>query len=271
MLKGYFEGWYYKQRTGDYMLAFIPGRTADGAFVQMIDSNGTRTFEMPDFHVEADTVRTGDCVFSPQGIRVRLPGVEGELRYGEITPLRSDIMGPFAHLPMQCKHGVVSMNHKVNGSVTVDGTAHVFADGSGYTEKDRGRSFPRSYLWMQCNDFPQPCSFMLSVAHIPFLGFSFTGCICAIVYEGKEYRLATYRGVKVRTSEDGVLRLSQGDLLLEVTARPLGGGHPLRAPERGEMSETIRESCDAYLHIRLTQGKTLILDCESNRAVYEKR
>ena len=38
MSDGRFQGWYYKQRMGDYMLAFIPGRAADGPFVQMIDA-----------------------------------------------------------------------------------------------------------------------------------------------------------------------------------------------------------------------------------------
>lgn len=33
MSDGRFQGWYYKQRTGGYMLAFIPGRAADGSFV----------------------------------------------------------------------------------------------------------------------------------------------------------------------------------------------------------------------------------------------
>ena len=53
MSNGRFLGWYYKQRAGDYMLAFIPGRASGGPFVQMIDSNGTRHFAMPDFHVRA--------------------------------------------------------------------------------------------------------------------------------------------------------------------------------------------------------------------------
>ena len=104
MSNGRFLGWYYKQRAGDYMLAFIPGRASGGPFVQMIDSNGTRRFAMPDFHVRGDTVRTGGCAFSPADLHIRLPGVTGDLRYDGRTPLRSDIMGPFAHLPMQCRH-----------------------------------------------------------------------------------------------------------------------------------------------------------------------
>ena len=132
----YFEGWYYKQRAGDYMLALIPGRAADGAFVQLIDSSGTRNFPMPDFYASGDTVRTGDCLFSPRGIRVSLPGVEGALRYEGLTPLRSDIMGPFARLPMQCRHGVVSMSHRVSGRMVVDGVPHDFDGATGYCEKD---------------------------------------------------------------------------------------------------------------------------------------
>lgn len=266
-----FMGWYYKQRAGDYMLAFIPGRASDGAFVQMINSNGARLFPMPDFHVRGDTVRTGDCLFSPEGLRVCLPGVEGRLRYDGTTPLRSPIMGPFAHLPMQCSHGVISMHHAVNGSMTVDGRTHLFDGGSGYAEKDRGRSFPRSYLWLQCNDFPLPCSLMLSVAHIPFLGFSFTGCICALIYRRQEYRLATYRGVKVLTPAAGQLRLTQGNLCLDLTVRPIGAGHRLLAPLHGKMTRTVRESCDAYLRLRLTQGDETVVECESSRAAYERR
>lgn len=271
MRRNGFEGWYYKQRCGDYMLAFIPGQTAEGAFVQMIDSAGARRFSMPDFSVRGDTVHTGSCVFSPQGIRIRLPGVEGELRYGETTPLRSDIMGPFAHLPMQCRHGVVSMQHSVDGEIRVGGKLHRFADGSGYAEKDSGRSFPGSYLWVQCNEFDRPCAFMLSVAHIPFLGGSFTGCICALIFEGKEYRFATYRGVRLQTPDETTVLLRQGKRLLEVSARPLGQGHLLLAPQDGRMSETIRESCDAHLHLRLTEAGRTLLECQSDRAVYEKR
>lgn len=271
MSEGRFEGWYYKQRADDYMLAFIPGRADSGAFVQVIDSDGARIFDMPDFRADGDTVRTGNCVFSPGGISVHLPGINGELKFGETTPLHSDIMGPFAHLPMQCRHGVVSMRHTVNGSVCVDGRTHLFKDGTGYAEKDSGRSFPKSYIWIQCNDFAVPCSFMLSVAHIPFAGFSFTGCICSVIYNGEEYRLATYRGVKLLSLDPSGICLRQGRLSLEVSVRPLAAGHTLQAPLKGLMSETVRESCDAYLKLRLSENGKTVVECESRRAVYEKR
>lgn len=266
-----FEGWYFKQRCGADMLAFIPGRAADGAFVQMIGSGGTRCFFLPDFAARGDTVRVGSCLFSPRGIRVRLPGVEGSLRYGALAPLRSDIMGPFAHLPMQCRHGVMSMRHRVDGCITINGTPHRFDGGSGYIEKDSGRSFPRAYLWVQCERFPEPCALMFSAAHIPFLGASFTGCICALLWQGTEYRFATYRGVRIEELTPQRVRLRQGEFRLELDMRPLSDGHALAAPQAGRMSATIRESCNAALHLRLLRGGTLLLDTESNEAAYEHR
>lgn len=265
----FFEGWYFKQRAGDYMLALIPGRAADGAFVQLIDSSGTRNFPMPDFSAVGDTVRTGDCLFSPHGVRLSLPGVEGTLRYEGLTPLRSDIMGPFAHLPMQCRHGVVSMSHRVTGLVTVDGVPHRFDGSTGYCEKDSGRSFPRSYLWIQCNDFPEPLSIMTALAHIPFLGFSFTGCLAVVMHGGREYRFATYSGVRIEERTAGRLRLRQGRRTLELDFEPLAPGRELRAPERGQMTGRIRESCDARLRVKLTEGGRTILTAESGRATCE--
>ena len=268
----YFEGWYYKQRAGDYMLALIPGRAADGAFVQMIDSAGTRNFPMPDFTAEGDTVRTGDCLFSPHGIRISLPGVEGTLRYEGLTPLCSDIMGPFAHLPMQCRHGVVSMSHRVSGRMVVDGIPHDFDGSAGYCEKDSGRSFPRSYLWAQCNDFggfAEPLSVMVALAHIPFLGFSFTGCLAVVMLGGREYRFATYRGVRIEDYTPRHVLLRQGRLALELDLEPLADGRELRAPSLGRMVGRIRESCDARLRVRLSDRGSLLLDAFSARATCE--
>ncbi len=274
MFEKKFEGWYFKQRMNDYMLSFIPGRSLDGAFVQVIDSHGTKRFDMPDFKAVKDTVSVGDCVFSPRGIKIRLPGIAGDLKYGEPMTLGYDIMGPFACLPMQCRHGVVSMAHTVNGSITIGSQTYVFENGSGYIEKDSGNSFPRSYLWIQCNDFEVPCAFMMSVAHIPFGAFSFTGLICALILNGKntskEYRFATYNGAVFRTRKDGSIILKRGNLELEINAYPIYKGGKLAAPDRGRMNRTIHESCDAYVRLRLCRSDRIIFECDSKKAAYER-
>lgn len=264
-----FEGWYFKHQKGDDAIAFIPGRAESGSFVQMISGEGSRQFDVPGLWADNGAICAGDCLFSPYGVKIDLPGVAGEIVYGELTPLRSDIMGPFRFLPMQCRHGVLSMAHALSGSLTVDGAVHDFDGGKGYIEKDSGTSFPRSYLWLQCNDFPEPCSIMVSIAHIPFCGLGFTGCICAILYEGREYRLATYHGVRIHAAREDHICLSQGKLLLEIGITPSPGGHPLRSPVRGRMCGTIRESHNAKIHVRLRDHGKLILDLHSHHAACE--
>ncbi len=264
-----FEGWYFKHQKGDDMVAFIPGRAESGAFVQMISPEGARQFHIAELTVSRDMIRADGCRFLRQGCRIDLPGVKGEIAYGPLTPLRSDIMGPFRFFPMECRHGVLSMAHTLRGGVMIDGHPHSFEGGCGYAEKDSGTSFPRAYLWVQCNDFPTPCSLMASIAHIPFCGSAFLGCICAILYQGREYRLATYKGVKVLAGDAKHLCLSQGSLQLELEIAPCRAGHPLRAPRQGKMSDTIRESCNARLRARFWKKGKLLFDMCSEHAVFE--
>lgn len=264
-----FEGWYFKHQKDDATIAFIPGIADSGAFVQMLTGAGSRQFDVPSLRVENGVIYAGNCIFSSSSSVIDLPGITGTLHYGPLTPLQSDIMGPFRFLPMECRHGIISMAHSLSGTLTVDGTSQVFDGGIGYIETDCGTSFPRSYLWLQCNDFSTPCSIMVSIAHIPFAGTHFTGCICAVLFEGREYRLATYRGVRIRAGGPQHICLTQGRLRLAIDVVPSDGGHPLRAPMRGQMSGIIRESSNASLRARLWFGRELCFDLSSPHAMYE--
>lgn len=57
---------------------------------------------------------------------------------------------------------------------------------------------------------------MLSIAAIPIGKLRFTGCICAVVLNGQEYRIATCRGAKIQkwSAQEAILR--QGRYRLEV-------------------------------------------------------
>ena len=265
-----FQGWYFKHQGPRETVAFIPGQAESGAFVQMISTHGSRQFPVSEWSIANGVICADRCRFSRKGCSIDLPGVRGDLSYGAWTPLRSDIMGPFRFFPMECRHGVLSMSHSLHGSLTIDGVCLPFAQGLGYVETDRSVSFPSAYLWLQCNDFSQPCSVMLSIARIPFCGATFTGCICAILYGGKEYRLATYRGVRIRAASAEQLRLAQGKLFLEVDLFPAQEGHPLAAPLRGKMTGMIRESHMAAIDVRLWDGGQRICSLHSSRASYER-
>jgi len=269
MRKKGFEGWYFKHQTGSKMLAFIPGIAESGAFVQMISDKGSKHFSVSSLSVGNGVIEADKCRFSRRGCVIDLPGVDGSIDYGKLTPLQSDIMGLFRYFPMECRHGVISMSHTLSGCITVDGDIYDFGGGKGYIEKDSGTSFPRSYQWLQCNDFDADCSVMLSIAEIPFCGLSFTGCICAIVYEGREYRLATYKGVRINAASAEHISLSQGRLLLDLDIRPHNAGHILHSPVNGIMSGRIRECSSADMRIRLWEAGKSIFDLESSGAAYE--
>lgn len=264
-----FEGWYFKHQAGDDVMAFIPGKAKSGAFIQVLLKDASLQYDMPALRADQAGIHVGRCLFSARGCRIELPGIQGEINYGALTPLASDIMGPFRYLPMQCRHGVISMAHSLTGSVQIGRKTHLFDGGTGYIEKDSGVSFPRSYLWLQCNDFSQPCAIMLSVAHIPFGCTHFTGCICAVICEGKEYRLATYKGVAIKAAGARHIRLEQGRLTLDVAVHARQEGHPLRSPAGGKMSGIIRESCNAQIRAVLYDGENRVFDLSSDHAMFE--
>ena len=264
-----FEGWYFKHQCAGETVALIPGRAESGSFVQVVTNDRSWNFSVPALHVGAD-IQAGSCLFSRSGVIVDLPGIHGQIQYGSWTPLRSDIMGPFRYLPLECRHGILSMRHTLSGSLELEGRTVAFDGGLGYIEKDAGTSFPSRYLWLHANDFPVPCSISLAVARIP-RPRPFNGCICAIVYGGQEYRLATYRGVRVLAATPEHIRLAQGSLLLEADLERRDDGPTLRAPDEGRMTAIIRESSAVTAHFRFWQRGQLVFALTSTAASFECR
>lgn len=264
-----FEGWYFHHQNGNDTISFIPSHTKNESFIQVISDAKSKQFPVSTLTKKGGKIIADNCIFSKRGCKIDLPGIQGRLRYHDLTPLHSDIMGPFQYLPMQCRHGIISMHHTLSGTLTINGTRHNYNGGNGYIELDRGTSFPRSYMWLQCNDFARPCSLMVAIAHIPFGAVSFTGCICALLYEGCEYRFATYNGVRILAFQENHICLLQGKKLLEINIRPSSKGHPLRSPVHGEMSGIIHESSNASLEVRLWNNQKEVLHLNSAHAVYE--
>ena len=280
----YFEGWYFKhQNPQGQTLALIPAFHVDKegcrtASLQVISKDQAWWLEYPEaqLHISRQPfqVQIGQSSFGRQGIDLHIQqdnlSLYGSLRYGPFTALRSDIMGPFRFLAgMQCTHGVISMGHPLEGVLELNGERLDFSNGIGYIETDRGRSFPSKYLWTQCLwDGPEPGSLMLAIAMIPLPVGGFTGYICALLYGGQEYRLATYRSVRIETWSSSSTVIRQGKYRLE-TELLNERRQPLRAPVEGRMERTIHESLCAEVRYRFWHGGSLLFQHTDPNASFE--
>lgn len=279
----YFEGWYFKQvhsKTGT-TYAFIPGisisKKEKHCFIQLIISPSMDTyyfkfpiesFSYKDFPFE---VKIDKNTFSESGIRLDIYDkgliINGNLKYGkfqkiERTLFMPSIMGYFAYIPkMECNHGVISMNHEVNGLLEINGKELKFDKDKGYIEKDWGKSFPEKYIWIQGNHFSRENdSFFCSIAKIPFLGKSFMGIIANLHFNGTEYRFGTYKGSKLKDliiKEKRVsFKLVNKSYYLKIEGIIDKSGI-LKSPRNGEMSETIKEGLGGKINLELNlESKT---------------
>lgn len=278
-----FEGWYFKHQRGKNTLSLIPGvnfdRSGGGtAFLQVIANDFSRFIAYPvsQFSARGDPLklRLGASLFTERGVHLSVgePGFSmfGTIRYGRTAPLKYDVMGPLRFFPfLECRHGVVSRRHRLFGRVVVNGSCVDFDGGTGYIETDRGTSFPKNYLWTQCNTFAgRDTCIMAAVADVPIAGISFRGCLCSVYDGGKEYRLATYLGARVESCRRSGVILRQGRHLFK--AELLGGApNSLLAPESGGMTRTIHEHAACSMRYRFYEDGRLRFDLQSDSASFE--
>lgn len=279
--RAYFEGWYFKlvHPNGEAALAIIPGvalnrESGSEAFIQVLDGITAKAayhrFPIEAFEASPDTfaVRIGKNHFSRQGLQLDLPGLSGELQFADTYPWPATlgapgIMGWYAFMPfMECYHGVWSMHHALDGRLDVNGRLLDFKGGKGYGEKDWGTSFPRGWIWAQCQHFDtdERVSAMISIAHIPWMRTEFVGYIGGVLVGDRLFRFATYLGTQRRTRIEGKsihIELRNKRQQLTLRAHP-GPGGVLQSPIRGEMTGKVNESLLAEMEIHLQEdGHTI--------------
>jgi tocopherol cyclase len=281
----YFEGWYFKHVSFSrgHVYSFIPGvsltKTDKHAFIQVIDGISGKTwnvkYPLSDFSYSKKefNVSVGKSTLSEKGIRLNINTedlkINGEVYYADLvkypsTLLSPGIMGWYSFVPfMECKHGIGSVLHSLNGSLSINNAEIDFNEGTGYIEKDWGTSFPESWIWLHCNTFNQTgSSFTFSVAKIPWLGSFFIGHICYLYAEGKFHLFATYNGSKITklTFQTPVLKieLKNKTHTLKVKAVQNKSGE-LKAPVIGEMNRIIKESVDSTIEVELFNNENKII------------
>jgi hypothetical protein len=287
------------------MIAFIAAehswRGRKTGSIQIVTPDKSWYIELPGAEIAADRkallIKAGDSTFSKDGadvnVRSRDVTIIGRLTFGKLTPPHSDIMGPYRFVPfMECRHSVFSLTHPISGSLTVNGRTLDLTGGVGYIEGDRGRSFPKRYIWTQCSwedkSRPrlEPCSLMLSVAEVKPFGAPFIGIIGFVYFQGMEHRIATYRGAKLISAENGAVSVRQGDYILTAQLLDYGASsegeargqenaqqtqvaHALRAPVSGEMVRLIKERLTCRARLTFTMKDTTLFDIVTDQASFE--
>lgn len=296
----YFEGWYFKCISGDrkHAIAIIPGMAVDPegrkhAFVQVINAVSGKTwyhhFSYSEFQSPSDRfdVQIENNSFNARGLSLNIDTSEGSIK-GALTFTDTHlfptswynpgIMGPFSFVPfMECFHAIIHLYHELQGEIFLDGEILNFNGGVGYIEKDYGRSFPKTYIWLQASHFEiRNASFVFSRANIPFLGSEFPGFFAYFTdFKNITVRFATYNHSRLsnwvvdssKGTCSGELSGPAGSLIFK--AQMAGGGR-LRAPVDGLMDREIIESITAYVSLRLVNKQgTLIFESSSSEAGME--
>ncbi|MFX0034554.1 MAG: tocopherol cyclase family protein [Candidatus Hermodarchaeota archaeon] len=288
--KFYFEGWYNKivDSSANHIYAIIPTialnkkEKTSHAFIQYLDGINASVeyfkYRLEDFENLSNKkykIQIGKNYFSLERIHIDIDQqnhkIKGDLEY--INPilwpkkfLQPGVMGWFSYVPfMETYHGMVSMNHEIRGTLTIDGEFINFDNGKGYIEKDWGKSFPSAWVWTQSNHFSNPnLSFMFSIAKIPFLGMKFNGFLSALWYEGDFYKFATYTSAKIKSLDilPDILHVIVEDkkytLDFQVAKKGIGSGL-LKAPKVGVMSGHIAESINSKIRLKLFDKRKEIL------------
>lgn len=274
----YFEGWYYKviNASEDKAFAFIPGIAMDKngnqhSFIQVLNGKKLTSeyfkFDFDEFQSETGNfkIKIADNSFSSNHFQLNLPNIKGQLNFSQQVQWPNKwyspgIMGPYSFVPfMECYHGILSMDHRITGKLTILDELIDFKGGRGYIEKDWGHSFPSGYIWMQTNHFSkQGISLKASVAKIPWLGSSFVGFIAGVRLYDRLFKFTTYnstRLVKCFADLDKVeLVLENKNYRLELLAHR-EAATMLASPISGFMHGRIEESMTAKVEVVLSDLK----------------
>jgi tocopherol cyclase len=297
----FFEGWYYRiiDKHKQESMVIIPGiflhpdSSKSTSFIQVIDGKtlGSHFLEFPvdlflssnkkfEIAVSGNTFLTDQIILDIH--REKLT-IHGDLRFLFLNPwpvsLSSPgIMGWYAWIPfMECFHGVLSMDHSIEGIIHINGREIDFSGGKGYIEKDWGQAFPEAWIWKQSNHFGEDgISLTASIAIIPWIRNAFPGFIIGFLWDNQLYRFATYTGAKtilLEVNDHAVHWIVEDKKHVLEMFSEVGPTTYLHAPTPNGMDRRIRESVDSMIQVRLSRkiktGKTVIFQGNGLHAGFE--
>jgi hypothetical protein len=278
--KDFFEGWYYKivDRDCNFMFSFIPGVLKaksiyqSESFLQVLDGKNNKSYYLKygidSFKAEkgAFNFSIGKNSFSLKELKLNHYDDElqmlGTLNFVDLiqwpdSKLSPGSMGFYNYLTfMECYSQVCALDGNIIGKLLINNQEIDFTGGKVYIEKNWGKNFPKSYIWLQSNHFSSPgISFTCSIARIPFKLFTFSGFLAAFVFENQVYKFTTMNRTKLtKEIDDQHITLNfinkQTKLIVETEYQDTNF-IVCKGPNPGNMNTDVRESINGIIKIQL--------------------
>ncbi|WP_042275233.1 tocopherol cyclase family protein [Faecalimicrobium dakarense] len=287
----FFEGWYFKivDKNNLYKFAFIPGisfgqkKSENHSFIQIIDSSNNEykyiKFNENAFKFNNKNFKIGirSNIFSLDKISLNLKyknkTIRGNLSFKNIIKWKSSLLNPgsmgfYNYLSfMECYSQVCVLNGDIIGNLQVNGELVDFTGGKVYIEKNWGKSFPKSWVWIQSNNFRNPTvSVTCSLATIPFPIRNFRGFLIGVTIGKEFYRFTTINNSKLTLKNIGQdIELTATNKNLKLTLNTYTNRDDFvlcMGPKNGNMIPLVKETLSAKVYMTLE-------DTSDGRLIYK--
>lgn len=289
--KNYFEGWYYKlvDRYNNNKLAIIPGISYGNsndehhAFIQVLNGHDVIydyiEFDSQDFKFNNNKFKISikSNIFTLNNIDLNLEynnkRINGHLIFKNTVKWPSNVFSPgsmgfYNYLKfMECYSQVCIVNGSILGCLNIDNKNIDFTGGKVYIEKNWGKSFPKSWLWIQSNNFKdRSVSVTCSLGEVPIPGKIFQGFLIGVTVNNKFISFTTINRSKLTLKslgDDVTLTVQNKNLRLTLKTFTNKNNFVLcKGPKNGTMSPAVKETLNGQVYM-------LLEDIKSNKKIYE--
>ncbi|MBC5629546.1 hypothetical protein H8S20_11665 [Clostridium sp. NSJ-6] len=283
----FFEGWYFKMVTKDrkHTLAIIPGISLSKdshSFIQVLqgEKNSFNYFRYPTFKFSYSnspfSINIDQSSFSLKRLLLNIRNeklkIIGALYFDNIIPWKDSTLNPgsmgfYNYLNfMECYSQVCALDGNIQGVLTINDELIDFHGGKVYIEKNWGKSFPLSWLWIQSNYFnDKRATVTCSVGEIPFPLKSFRGFLIGVTVDDIFFKFTTmnrsHLDIKLNNN-DITLQVKNKNFKLSLKTKSTKDNFILcHGPKDGKMIPYVKETLTGTVQIEL-------LDLKNDKLIY---
>lgn len=289
--RNFFEGWYFKivDKNNLYKFAFIPGISFGNnehehhSFIQIINGFDNKykylKFNESNFKYNNKDFKIGiksnifSLDFMTLNLKYKNNVIKGNLQFKNIIPWKDSLLNPgsmgfYNYLSfMECYSQVCALNGDIIGKLYVNGEIIDFTGGKVYIEKNWGKSFPTSWVWIQSNNFKDPTvSVTCSLATIPFPVKDFRGFLIGVTINNEFYKFTTINKSKLTLKsigQDIELSVTNKNLKLTLSTYTNRDNFVLcMGPKNGNMIPLVKETLSSKVYM-------ILEDINENKLIYK--